>query len=462
MKYKKKTIKYFAIILLFSSIMGCSKSWLDKKSDKQQSVPATSSDYQELLDNSAILNQLSLVLGEIASDGHYISEVTWVNSGSANSKNAYVWAHSQPYSYAGWQDAYEKILYANLALDGINKISPYLDQEKIDLNNIKGQALFLRSFVFFSLAQIFAPPYDASSAQTDLGIPLKLNSDVTEKSTRSTVGQTYQRIIEDLKVAQDLVPVTALYPTRGSKVSVYGLLSRVYLSMGMFDSAFVYADKCLNNYNALLDFNTLSTSNSQIGTFVSSPKNPEVIFQAAMDEYSFISSSCLIDSTLYNSYDSNDLRKSVFFNFTSNASITFKGNYNDNSTKMFTGLAIDEIYLTRAECFARKGNKDAAMVDLNTLLIKRWKNNVNWNPLTAITADDALNKILNERSKELILRGIRWMDLRRLNKESQFQITLRKSIGGDNYSLEPNSFKYTFPIPDDIIKQTNLQQNAGW
>jgi hypothetical protein len=104
------------------------------------------------------------------------------------------------------------------------------------------------------------------------------------------------------------------------------------------------------------------------------------------------------------------------------------------------------------------GNASAAMNDLNTLLMKRWKTGT-FIPYTAINATDALSKILTERRKELLMRGIRWSDLRRLNKEPQFAKTLIRVIGGQTYYLYPNDKRYVFPIPLQIIQMTGVPQN---
>ncbi len=101
------------------------------------------------------------------------------------------------------------------------------------------------------------------------------------------------------------------------------------------------------------------------------------------------------------------------------------------------------------------------MNDLNTLLQNRWRTGT-FVPFTASNADDALMQILTERRKELVLRGIRWQDLRRLNKEDRFKITITRTIAGNTYSIEPNSYKYTFPIPDDVIQLSGMKQNPGW
>ena len=68
----------------------------------------------------------------------------------------------------------------------------------------------------------------------------------------------------------------------------------------------------------------------------------------------------------------------------------------------------------------------AAMNDLNTLLQARWAAG-SFTALTATDGQDALRQILMERRKELLFRGLRWTDLRRLNKDPGTAVTLYRT-----------------------------------
>jgi hypothetical protein len=120
-------------------------------------------------------------------------------------------------------------------------------------------------------------------------------------------------------------------------------------------------------------------------------------------------------------------------------------------------LATDEIYIIRAECYARAGNTTAAMADLNYLLQNRWSGS--FVPFTAATPDIALSIILKERRKELLFRALRWTDLRRLNKDPRFAVTLTRIVNNQTYTLPPNDLRYTFLIPDVILSRANMPQN---
>jgi tetratricopeptide (TPR) repeat protein len=444
-------------VLSFSS---CKKNWLEIKADKKQAIPSTLKDYQLLLDFDGQINGVSNPLGEIASDGHYVLDGVF-STALGNVQNAYTWRQSIPYSQVlSWNETYTRIFYCNMVIEGLKNINAESTAEREDWNNITGQALFLRAEAFYQLSQLYAQPYFNATAHIDVGIPLRLKSDITERSNSSSVKETYDQIIADAKESINCLPSIALYPTRGSKTSALSLLARTYLCMENYDSALTYANKALMEYSVLYDYNLISSSAPSVGLF-----NPEVIFHthfSSSGTSNFLTSNCLIDTAHYKLYSDNDLRKSVFFRTNANKTISFKGNYNNNVNQIFCGIATDEIYLIRAECYARKDSVSKAMTDLNTLMVKRWKNNGTWKPFTATNAEEALVQILVERKKELILRGIRWSDLRRLNKDERFKTTLHRTVLGTQYSLSPNSFKYTFPIPNDVIQLSGLTQTPGW
>lgn len=107
-----------------------------------------------------------------------------------------------------------------------------------------------------------------------------------------------------------------------------------------------------------------------------------------------------------------------------------------------------EVILTAAECYAREGgteNLAEAARLYNLLRDHRIENNVH---VTFANADEALVKVLEERRREFAFLGIyRFVDLKRLNKESRFQKTITHSADGQIWTLPPNDNRYIIPIP---------------
>lgn len=78
--------------------------------------------------------------------------------------------------------------------------------------------------------------------------------------------------------------------------------------------------------------------------------------------------------------------------------------------------------------------------------------------MTANSHAEALNIILKERRKELLIRGLRWSDLKRYNRGGA-NITLTRTVNGQTYTLSPNDLRYAVAIPEDIITLTGMPQN---
>lgn len=455
-------MKYIRLICLGAMLVGiallnaCTKDWLNAKPNKSLVVPAGVADYQALLDNSTVMNvnQPSLTL---VGDGDFLVSDAVYAGLSTPEQSAYVWAPTTDSFYGGfpapdWQAAYNRILNDNVVLDGIKSLS--VDQEnQVGYNNVKGTALFYRSYDFFCLSQEYCKLYDPTTSGTDLGLPLRTSPDINITVKRSTVKETYDRIINDLLTAGPLLPETPLFPTRPSRPAVYGLLSRVYLAQENYSKALLYADSCLQIQGALMDFNELNASALHpVPLF-----NKEVIFHFNLATYgSFLTRNHRVDSVLYNSYAANDLRGTIYFT-TVAGNKAFKGAYT-GSRNFFGGLATDEMYLTRAECYARAGSASAAINDLNTLLRARWKTGT-YTDVAVTNADSALSMVLTERRKELCFRNVRWTDLRRLNTDPRYQATITRTVAGQTYLLSPNSPRYVLPLDPIEIQLGGLQQN---
>lgn len=450
----------FLLIIVLSSLVvcqSCNDSWLDAKPDKSMVVPETIMDYQALLDNSTQTFNVSQPsgLGEISAGDFYISFASWSSLFTKQEKSAYVWAPTERFYEgelsSGWEQGYKRILTANLILEGIEKIKPSPAERQV-WNNVKGSALFFRSFDFFNLSQEYCKPYTSASAHTDLGLPLRTESNVNSQVRRSSVQQTYDQIIKDLKPASQLLGKTPLSKTRPSKQAVFALLARTYLSMENYDQAGVYADSALQIQNELIDYTTLNTNAAYpIGRF-----NTETIFHSSFSYGIFNASRLIVDPALISMYAGDDLRRVIFFKLVPNGGMSFKGNYSGDKN-LFGGLATDELYLIRAECKVRAGNLSAALSDLNKLLRSRWKGK--YQDIVLQDQEAVLSIILKERRKELVFRGLRWGDLRRLNRDSRFAVTLTRTLDGQVYQLLPRDKRYVLPIPEQEVTLGGIVQN---
>lgn len=435
-----KNLKYFILIGL-SLFFACNK--LDVKPDLSRIVPSTLEDFQGMLDNSAELFNIAFSgYGEIAANDFYVTDNDFQANFTPLTSSVYKWEienMDDPY-FSDWNAAYAKILNCNIVLDGLNEVNTV--QSEL-YKNVKGQALFHRAHSFFMLVGEFAPEYSINNLKKP-AIPLRTSSDINLKYGLSTVEEVYDFIFKDLELAASLLPDVPLYQTRPSKPAAFGLMARLFLIMGNYEKALIYSDLCWNLKSELLDYNLLDVASS----FPISQFNKEVIFQGSMVYDYLLSRNVLkVQANLLQLYEPIDRRKELFFIDNKDGTFGYKGNYNGNDfNKFFAGIATDEILLIRAECQTRLNNVEMGLEILNSLLEKRYDNEY-FVPILINSQEVLLQKILLERRKELLFRGLRWWDLRRLNQDANYKVTLIRELNGVKYTLPPNSPQFTFPIP---------------
>lgn len=492
----------FFVFLCAIMNLSCQK-FVNIKKNSSTALLETANDCQLLLDNYSGMNVGYPSDGEASSDNYYLSDVAYLTpSFTQGDRDLYTWEvlAIRPGSSPHWQSPYKTTYYANLVIETVEKLKSETTNITT-LNTLRGSALFFRAFCFWQVAQLYTKPYNAATADQDPGIPLRLTSDINDKSVRGTIAQTYSRILQDITEAVDLLQPTSSVATRPNKAAAYALLARVYLSMRDYPNALINANAALQINSQLINYNTLNSSSSL-------PFNPrfnkEVIFHSLMAADATLNPNnniARINPALYASYKDNDLRKVIFFkqNNTSvnvrnsldlskdkitdstsfsvpDGTYKFTGNYEPSTAaNFFNGLAVDELYLIRAECYARAGNTTAAMMDLNTLLITRWVSGTYVN-MTAASADDALSIILTERRKELLMRGLRWTDARRLNIGLTRQTLKINGISTGTvatgytinftypvvatYNLPSGDPRFTLLIPQEVIENSAIPQNS--
>lgn len=440
--------------------MSCTQGDLNVKPNQSILVPTTLDDFQSLLDNSSLVMNKEPGIVSLTDDDFISSDAGYIAFNTNVERNAYTFQSEiyQGLNISDWGIPYTQVFYANIVLDGWQKLSEK-DKGSVRANQIKGEALFYRAWAFYQLATVFAAPYRADQASQLPGIPLKLNSDINIHPSRGSLADTWNQIVQDAQEAVSLLPEKVSLVTRPSKVAGYAFLAKVFLQMGNYELALNNSNSALALQADILDYNTLNASNARpFPREVPGYNNPEVIFYSELLGYSYLRSTEVItNSELFQRYASNDLRKSLFFKANGSGAYNFRGSYSGVST-LVGGLSTDEIYLIKAECLARTGQKDEALKTLNTLLVKRWKMGT-FVPLTANTAAEALNIILVERRKELVARGERYRDLRRLNQEPNRAVNIDRVIQGVHYLLPANDPKYVFPIPDQEILLSGIEQN---
>ena len=422
--------------------------YLDVKSDNRIAVPTTLEHLQSLLNDHVKMNNESTPsMIENWSDDYFMLPSKYETT-NINFQGMYIWQTDLYNHHNDWSAAYRPIYNTNYCLEGLQKIGRN-DENNVKYDRILGESLFYRSYYFMQLVWAFAPIFDETTAKQDVGIVLKMDTDFNTPSIRANVADCYQKIIHDTEQAISLLPTVAPIATQPSKLAGHALLARLYLSMRKYESALRHAQEALAIRSDLMDYNNPADGVSSTQTFSFEKYNKETIFYTEMNNNygnMYLSGrGGRVDTILLNTFLFNDLRKTIFFNPLQNY-YGFKGSY--ANFNIFSGLATDELFLVQAECKVRLNDVQGGVKDLNHLLLHRFDNKVPFNGLVSINKEDVLRIILLERRKELMFRGLRFIDVKRLNKEG-YNIVIKRKIGDKVYELESNT-DLVVPIPSDL------------
>lgn len=160
-----------------------------------------------------------------------------------------------------WMLYYEGIYKANEALAAIeDQGGPKNDI----LRNSKGEALLIRAYDHFILANEFCRPYNGKTSTKDAGLYYATGiadfSAAAEQSYRGTVADVYAKIAADIEAGIPLLNDTYEVPKyHFNKQAAYAFATRFYLYYEKWEKAKEYADKLLGSNPAasLRDYRAL-------------------------------------------------------------------------------------------------------------------------------------------------------------------------------------------------------------
>lgn len=448
-------------------LTGCN-DFLDIK-PKGEKIPKTVTDYETLLNYESV-QKVSDTYPTYLTDDVYLPDVAQgtatpgLNSVEQSILNLYlfkkdVFGEAQDDGF--WFASYNRIYYYNTVIDNIMNAEGPSEQQK---HSIQAEALISRALEYLYLVNGYAKHYDVRTAETDPGVPLILDEDISKKDlVRASVKDVYAQIQSDLQAALPNLPAQPKGNAfRASKAAGYGILAKMYLYMGNYTEALKAANAVLEMNNSLLDLKKYAVVKvqSSIGR-TNVPQdidNPENIYIKFAPYVYGLSSKVFGSDELISLFSEDDMRLQVYF--TKN----FRNIPTDKyvwAPYLRANLAVSspEIYLIAAECEAREGSIERAMALINKLRDNRIKNNTD---VVATDRNDALQKVLEERRRELAMSGmVRYIDLKRLNQESQFAKTVTHVTGEGTFSLEPNSPLYVLPIPAKVMRfnKNSMKQN---
>lgn len=445
-----KTILLYVFILI--TLSGCHKTFLGEPTSKSLVIAKTLEDLSSILNYTSNMNYGAYFC--MVADGDFTLTDTYLVTASTLNRNTYLWKaniyETQRFGQ-GWTGPFLQILNANVVLEGLQKLTP-ADATQQELNSLKGNALFFRAMAYTELVLNFTPPFVPSDASKQLGLPIRKTSNVSEVLQRSNLKETITFIISDLTEAIQLLPEKAISINLPGRAAAFTLLARTYLAMQDYGKSLTFAEEALKLQGELLDYKNIPIRSPFTFNNPFVAANIEILFyQQGNQSVTTRNKAFQLRQDIFDSFQPNDLRKARLFDSNRN----FIGSYSGTNL-IFSGITNSEAWLTAAECSARLGKTEEALNYLNTLCKNRYDQT--FVHYQSTDKKEILKWVLDERRKELITRS-RWFDLRRLNLDPEFAVTLTRTYKGETYTLPPNSSRYTFPIPQEEIDISGITQN---
>jgi hypothetical protein len=258
MNIKSITIMYrIKLLVMFLVVVGLSSCDLLENQEPQQSLPfdgdlETLSDFESAL-IGAYDNVQEFSNGDNSGQLAFAGDIMTNDAVWEGSFTTYVEISAQAMSAANgsiagqWNGAYEAINASNIILANLENLEA--DQAVID--DIRGQAHFIRGMQYYYLVQYFAKPWGATQDNSHLGVPLQLDpitsQDDFAEPLRSSVADVYDQIDADLTQAQGLISNTT--PNQGTSGAATGFLARIALIQGEWTDAADLAGDVINDYS---------------------------------------------------------------------------------------------------------------------------------------------------------------------------------------------------------------------
>ncbi|MFN8255489.1 MAG: RagB/SusD family nutrient uptake outer membrane protein [Bacteroidales bacterium] len=341
-----------------------------------------------------------------------------------------------------WMESYDCINVCNNVLSALDVVN------EEDQGTVEGEALFLRSLMYFDLVRFFGETYESGQENSQPGVPIVLTPTrgIGEENflPRNTVEEVYDLIITDLEKAATLLPEdNGYYASWGAAKA---LLARVYLQQGNFTSALAASNEVLESGLYALtatyaeEFNNDEATSEDIFVtkFTSADGVSPMTEFWSTTEYGGRDGDIEILDGHLNLYDPADERLALFW--IGNDAVR-SGKWN-NQYGLVNHFRLAEMYLIRAECNQRLASNVGAspLDDYNTIHTRAG---------LPAAASIILDDILLERRLELAHEGFRFHDAKRL----------KETVGSYPYN-DPDML---FPIPQrEIEVNTSLVQNEGY
>lgn len=401
-----------------------------------------------------------------------------------------------------WSHAYFTIANANYLIKKIGDLdkSGMSGAETARLDQILGEAAFIKAVNVYALVEKFCNPYNEASASGDLGVMIvdeyAPTSDQSKYPGRSSLKDTFTYIEEQIKIAESKVTAAGVVSSENITIdAVTALKARVALAKGDYATAAAAAASLVDggkyplidaaSANAKEEWENLWHYDSgkecimQLYANFADQSVPSTLTYGyyGLNTSGVYAPDYVPESHIIESYTDSDIRTNWFETVTItvssiNGAVTllnkFPGNPALQSPTQGTSSYLQKIkpfriaeqYLIAAEAYAKMGAEDKAAQYLSAFATKR-------DPIFEVRGD-LLTLIKNERLKELIGEGFRFYDLKRYGQgfsRSEAQNASVTTSNGLNFELSAGNYRWQWPIPQaeiDSNPQIKDQQNPGY
>lgn len=467
-------------------------------------MPTTTEDYEQLLNRAIISRQIMPYL-DILSDDVDLIETDHVQDGPDDGDAqlaAYMWQDRHETTMSGGDIAfssfYESIFYCNLIIDGVkNAQGVELNPQNVERTKkqLEAQAYALRAYAYFYLVNLYAKPFDPTTAAVEQGVPINLAITAEDKAyTRQPVQEVYNLIVSDLEKSISILeanPSDGITKFKFTALAAKAFLARVHLYMNNWDQAIKYATEVTRANPSIFNLQAvgeqLNEGNNSgydwevtnilgrnyIGSF-----NENVLFVNGLNElmpalsYWHYITTFSVNKELADTFEPNDVRRFYFmqtFSLNTFAGLRVKLSYSKNryinlgdtfsatpGSGYTRAIRTEEMYLILAEAYAHKTNGlEEAVKYLNTLREPKFRRG-KYSPLVAssFNSESLLDYVFLERRRELCFEGHRWFDLRRHGMPAQTRIGYNNEVA----NLKQNDPKYVLQIPQ---QELNVNPQIG-
>lgn len=254
----KKIINYI-LLLSLPALFGACKKYLEKppEGNIEESIALKSE-----TDVKAVINSCYIKLGN---DGIYSGNLQrtaemladHLDGSNLNGKPQEIYLRRTTIfntDNAGlFTDLYNTIYRVNKALENLALVTA--DKDKVD-----GEAKFIRAICHFEVARLWSHNPGFTNDDSHPGITIKTSSAISVPQ-RSTVKETYEKIISDLKDAESKLPDFNENRLNADKNAARAFLAKVYFQMNKFSEAYNYADLVIksNHYSLAGDLTSRYT-----------------------------------------------------------------------------------------------------------------------------------------------------------------------------------------------------------